>query len=80
MEGVKLKDASNLLRVVGVIHRDTEGWYQGYHNRPAVYDDVMQQTVGKRFLNFDDAAFSPDLRRFLAERFPEPCRYESAER
>ena len=27
----------------------------------------------------DDEAFSDDLRRFLAERFPEPCLYERTE-
>lgn len=48
----------------------------GFHYQPAVYADVVEQSRGKLFLNFDDDAFSDDLRRFLSERFPEPCVYE----
>jgi hypothetical protein len=48
----------------------------GFHHRPAVYADIVEKSRDKLFLNFDDEAFSDDLRRFLAERFPEPCVYE----
>lgn len=51
----------------------------GFHHKPAVYADIVEKTTGKLFLNFDDEAFSDDLRRFLAERFPEPSLYEQTE-
>ncbi len=50
----------------------------GFHYQPAVYNDIVKQSRDKLFLNFDDAAFNDDLRRFLSERFPEPCVYERA--
>ncbi len=31
---------------------------------------------GKLFLNFDDEGFSPGIRRFFEEMFPEACRFE----
>jgi hypothetical protein len=34
---------------------------------------------GKKFLNFDDAAFGGGIRQFLAERFPERSRYEQTD-
>ncbi len=48
----------------------------GFHFKPAVYDNIIEKTQGKLFMNFDDEALSDDLRRFLTERFPEPCVYE----
>ena len=37
------------------------------------YDELVEKTQGKRFLYFNEKAFSPDMRRFLEERFPAPC-------
>ena len=61
---------------LSLTHRQTEDWYVGFHHQPAKYETVLEQSAGKRFLNFDDAALSGDLKRFLQERFPEPCVYE----
>ena len=30
----------------------------------------------KMFFNFDDAAFGNEIKKFLTQRFPEPCKYE----
>lgn len=51
----------------------------GLHHKPAVYADIVEKAKGKLFMNFDDDAFSDDLRQFLTERFPEPCVYEQPE-
>ncbi len=61
---------------LALTHRQTEDWYVGFHHQPATYEELLEKTAGKRCLNFDDAAFSAGLRRFLQERFREPCRYE----
>lgn len=55
-----------------------EGVTLGFHNQPVTYDRIVSESKGKLFMNFDDAAFSPDMRRFLNERFPDPCVYEQA--
>ena len=48
----------------------------GFWNRPPTREAVREKCAGKQFLNFDAAAFGDGMRRFLAERFPNPCRYE----
>jgi hypothetical protein len=53
-----------------------EDRYVGFHNKPASRADILAQTRGKTFLNFDDAAFSGEMRAFLAEQFPEPSKFE----
>lgn len=53
-----------------------EGSKAGFYGKPPEYAEIVTTTSGRRFLSFDDAAFGDGLRRFLAERFPEPCRYE----
>ncbi|MCZ2340350.1 MAG: hypothetical protein LC104_00975 [Bacteroidales bacterium] len=55
----------------------TEEGYTGFHFRPFTYDQIWAGCVGKRFLNFDDEAYNADMQRFLAERFPDPCLYET---
>lgn len=57
----------------------SENSYAGFHYRPSLYADILRETANKTFLNFDDIAFGPDMRRFLAERFPDPSPYESAD-
>jgi len=53
-----------------------EGLHIGIHRKPMSYDEIVERTAGKMFLNFDDHTFNADMQRFLAERFPEPCVYE----
>jgi hypothetical protein len=49
----------------------------GFWGRPpATYDAVLQEANGKLFFNFDDKAFSPEIARFLEERFPNRSRFE----
>jgi hypothetical protein len=55
-----------------------EGIYAGVHDHPASYDEISRMCVGKSYLNFDDICFTEDMRRFLAERFPTPCVFESS--
>jgi hypothetical protein len=38
--------------------------------------EIGRLCEGKKFLNFDDAAYGPAMQAFLAERFPEKCKYE----
>ena len=48
----------------------------GFYGKSPEYAEVVTATAGRKFLSFDDGGFGDGLRRFLAERFPEPCRYE----
>jgi hypothetical protein len=48
----------------------------GFWGAPPSYEEVIRQSEGRTFFNFDDDAFGDGIRRFLAERFPKPCRYE----
>lgn len=57
----------------------SENSYVGFHYRPSVYADILRESANKTFLNFDDIAFGPDMRRYLVERFPDPSPYESAD-
>ncbi|WP_145030194.1 hypothetical protein [Caulifigura coniformis] len=50
----------------------------GFHFKPPEHAEIVEKCTGRAFLNFDDAAYSPDMRRFLAERFPEISLYEMA--
>ncbi len=43
---------------------------------PASYQAIVDETRGKMFFNFDDAAFGHDIARFLRERFPNRSKYE----
>ncbi len=49
----------------------------GFHDQPATYNDIVAKAERKLLLNFDDPCFNDDMRRFLSERFPQPCRYET---
>jgi hypothetical protein len=60
-----------------ITRRSEENLYAGFHEKPAVYDDVVQKCKDRLFLNFDDAAFSDDMLRFLHEQFPRPCVFEA---
>jgi hypothetical protein len=53
-----------------------EGTRAGFWRKPPTYNQVVNECRGKLFLNFDDDAFGDSIRRFLEERFPDPCRYE----
>src|SRR5436190_9695244 len=53
-----------------------EGAIAGFHYQPAAWGDVVGKCEGKTFLNFDDAAYSADLRRFLGKLFADSCRFE----
>jgi hypothetical protein len=48
----------------------------GFWEKPPSYEEVIQQSEGKMYFNFDDAAFGESIRRFLMERFPNRSRYE----
>jgi hypothetical protein len=47
-----------------------------YFTPPATVAAVAAACEGKRYLNFDDAAYGPALQAFLADRFPDKCKYE----
>ena len=61
---------------VDLVARGEEGKWIGYHGSAPTYETVTEDVRGKMFLNFDDEGFSPGIRRFLEERFIEPCRFE----
>jgi hypothetical protein len=48
----------------------------GFWAKPPSYEEVVQQSEGKLFFNFDDPAFGEGIRKFLLERFPNRSRYE----
>jgi len=64
---------------VDLVSRAEEGKWVGYHGSAPDLETVRRETTGKVFLNFDDAAFNDGIQRFLEERFPERCCYESDE-
>jgi hypothetical protein len=47
---------------------------------PANYETITARCQGKKFLNFDDAGFNDDMRRYLQKRFPSPCDFERHDR
>jgi hypothetical protein len=48
----------------------------GFWGKPPAYEEVVRQSEGKLFFNFDDPAFGEGIRKFLMERFPARSRYE----
>jgi hypothetical protein len=40
--------------------------------------EIRRRIAGRWFLGYNDAGFTPDLRRLLDEMFPERCRFERA--
>ncbi len=48
----------------------------GFWGKPPSDQEVVQQTEGKLFFNFDDPAFGESIRHFLMQRFPNRSRYE----
>lgn len=65
------------LSVPPLVWLQEEGRYVGFHHRPTSREEILAQTGGKTFLNFDDIAFTDDMRAFLAERFPQPSKFEA---
>ena len=48
----------------------------GFWGKAPAYEEIIQNSEGKMFFNFDDAAFGESIRKFLSERFPNRSRYE----
>ena len=48
----------------------------GFWHKPPIYEQVISQSKGKTFFNFDDFAFCDAIKRFLMEKFPEKSKYE----
>lgn len=59
-----------------VIRREDEKLTKCFYHRPPTRQQIDKATDGKLFLNYNEDAFGSDLRTFLRERFPDPCRYE----
>ncbi len=53
-----------------------ENLVAGFYDKPAEYEQIVERSADKKFLNFDDVAFSAGMERFLAERFSSPSIYE----
>jgi hypothetical protein len=61
---------------VNLVNRGAEGKWLGFYGEAPGYEQLKRQAAGKLFFNVDDKSYSPDVRRFLAERFPDRCQYE----
>jgi hypothetical protein len=48
----------------------------GFWGKPPSDDELIQQSEGKVYFNFDDGAFGESIQKFLLERFPDRSRYE----
>lgn len=48
----------------------------GFWGKPPAYEEVVKQSEGKQFFNFDDLAFGDAIRKFLEERFPKASKFE----
>jgi hypothetical protein len=59
-----------------LVHVGDEKSKAGFYGKPPAYEEVLEAARGRRFLNFDDGAMGDAIQRFLAERFPEPSRFE----
>jgi hypothetical protein len=63
-----------------LINRDEGGRWVGFYYKAPTIEEVREKVTDQHsFLNFDDDAVAPKsgLRDFLAERFPDRCRFES---
>ena len=60
-----------------LVHREADGRYAGFYERPYSSEEIAARAAGKTFLNFDDRAYNDAMRQFLAERFPEPAPWET---
>lgn len=60
-----------------LVQRDREGRWLGYYGDAPAYDTLLKKAEGKTFLNFDDRSLTEDVRRYLSELFPDPCKYET---
>lgn len=57
-------------------HLHAENSRCGFWGKQPSYEEVIEKSQGRLFLNFDDAALGDGLRRFLHERFPERSKFE----
>jgi hypothetical protein len=53
-----------------------ENTRSGFWGKPPSYEEVVAQSEGKMFFNFDDLAFDENIRKFLTERFSLPSKFE----
>jgi len=51
----------------------------GFWSKPPAYEEIIAQSEGKTFFNYDDDAFGDAIRRFLTERYPKRSKFEKAE-
>lgn len=58
------------------VHLDQQDTRAGFWHKASSYEQIAEGCAGKKLLNFDDDAFNDDMRRYLLERFPQPCHYE----
>ena len=61
------------MNLINVLEENTRC---GFWGTPPAYEEVIQQSEGKTYFNFDDLAFGDNIKKFLTERFPTPSRYE----
>ena len=62
---------------MNLIHLHQEGSRCGFWEKPPSYEDIVTQSEGKTFFNFDESAFGENIRRFLAERFSQRSKFEA---
>ena len=62
-----------------LVNRGVEGKWLGFYGESPPYDELVRRAQGKLFFNVDDKSYTPDVRRFLAERFPIASKYEGAD-
>lgn len=60
------------------ININEEGSRAGFWEKPPTYEEILGTVAGRRFLNFDDKALGNDMKRFLSEQYPTPCKYEKS--
>jgi hypothetical protein len=52
----------------------------GFHGKRPGRDEIEERSRGKKFLNFDDEAFGPDLLAFLKAKFPRVSKFEDPQK
>lgn len=61
------------MELINVLEENTRF---GFWGKPPTYEEVITQSKGKLFFNFDDLAYCAAIEKFLTETFPASCKYE----
>jgi len=59
-----------------LVQRGPEGRWAGFYGEIPPFEEFLKRVDSKTFLNCDDRSLTEEVRQYLKDLFPEPCRYE----